>query len=279
MPEGPEVKTVSDKLSPFLTNKIITGSSLGPRAKTIGFSNLKCPSTIISVRSYGKKIIIDLNTSYSIIISLGMTGRLQFTSGNHSHVKFDISDYHIKGSLKIMNYQYSLFFDDHRYMGSVDIIPSTGFPLYFKDIGPDILQASLHPSTWIPLDTWISIFTQKKLLNRPICNVLVDQSLVSGLGWYLQTEILYYSGIHPERTVKSLSHSDLDTIRICSHKIILLSYSYGGFTIKDFISPDGQKGIYPAVVYGKSFDPLGNQVVNKKIKDRTLHFVPVIQQI
>lgn len=125
---------------------------------------------------------------------------------------------------------------------------------------------------------WLLIFGQKKLKKRAICDVLVDQSLVSGIGWYLQTEILYYSGIHPERTIESLSSDEWERIRICSHKIIKLAYSCGGFTIKNFISPDGQVGKYPAQIYGKKHDSSGRQIINKKWHGRTRHFVPVIQR-
>jgi len=278
MPEGPEVRTVSDKLRPFLLDKVITNVYTDDRAKGVGFSNLKYPTKIIGVRSHGKKILIDTDIQYVIIISLGMVGRLQYTCGNHSHTRFDISTYELNGSLRILRPAFNLYFDDYRYMGSVDIIPNIGLSLYFKDIGPDLLQLSLNENTWIPLNIWLSIFTQKKLLKRSICDVLMDQSLISGIGNYLRAEILYYAAIHPERLIQSLSLSEWDKIRICSHKIIMLSYSYGGFTIESFISPDGSRGLYPAAVYGRSHDPLGNQVIKIKVKDgRTLHIVPTIQ--
>lgn len=139
MPEGPEVRTVADKLRPILLNKIITNSCIGERAKIVGACNLKFPATIIQVRSHGKKVIIDVDTGHMIIVYLGMVGRFQFDQGNHSHVRFDICDFEIKGSFKVLKYTFSLYFDDYRYMGGVDIIPNAGIPIYFRDIGPDIL--------------------------------------------------------------------------------------------------------------------------------------------
>jgi DNA-formamidopyrimidine glycosylase len=278
MPEGPEVRTVADKLRPVLVNKIITNSYVGERANTAGFFNLKYPATIIGTRSHGKKIIIDLNTGHMIIISLGMVGRLQMEQGNHSHVRLDISDYEIKGSFKIMKNSFSLYFDDYRYMGGVDVIPNNNIQMYFVNIGPDILQLSLKDETWISLDNWIGIFCRKKLRTRTISDILLDQSFVSGIGNYLRAEILYYSRINPKRTVNSLTKEEWDRIRICSHNIIKISYSYGGFTIKSFISPDGEPGRYPAAVYGKTHDPLGNPVEKIKTKGgQTIHWVPSIQ--
>lgn len=277
MPEGPEARTVSDKLRPYLVTRVITGSYVGPRAKTIGFFNLKYPATIIGVRSHGKKVLIDLDTGHMIIISLGMAGRVQYSPGDHSHVRFDISDSETKGAFKVMKQVFSLYFDDHRYMGGVDIIPNAGIPLYFKDIGPDLLQAALDEKTWIPLDKWLSIYTQKKLKNRTICDVLLDQDLVAGIGNYLRCDILYYAMINPLRKVESISTHEWDLIRVCSHKVILLAYSYRGFTIESFISPDGEMGTYPAAVYGKDFDPHGNPVIKTDVKDRKIHWVPTVQ--
>jgi formamidopyrimidine-DNA glycosylase len=278
MPEGPEARTVADKLRPLLLTKIITDKYIGDRGKSIGFDNLTCPATIIGVRSYGKKVLIDLDSCHMIIVSLGMSGRLQYTQGNHSHIRFDISDAKINGSFKVLKYLFSLFFDDTRYMGSVDIIPNNGISLYFNDIGPDLLQLAINDQTWIPNQTWLNIFNAKKLRKRAICDVLIDQSVLAGIGWYLQTDILYYSAIHPERIVETISVDECERIRINSHKVMLLAYSHGGFTIESFISPDGETGKYPAAVYGKKHDPIGNLVVNKRLSNgRTAHFVPAIQ--
>lgn len=261
-PEGPEVRTVADKLRPLISSTIIEAYR-GPRAKTVGFDNLKCPNSILGVRSHGKKLIIDIQ-GHMIIFSLGMTGRLQYTAGNHSHVSFNLE-------------HCQLYFDDYRYMGSVDIIPHSGIGFYFKDIGPDLLQLALDDKTWIPLDIWLYIFRKDRLKNIIIYKVLKDQSLVSGIGNYLVSEILYGARISPLRKVSSLSDDDWNRIRISAHEVIRLSYSYNGLTIESFISPDGTLGTYPRVVYGKQMDPLGNPVEKLRI-DQTAHWVPIMQK-
>lgn len=85
--------------------------------------------------------------------------------------------------------------------------------------------------------------------------------------------------MHPERKVETITHNEWDRIRVASHQVLALSYSYGGFTIESFISPDGAYGMYPAAVYGKSHDPQGNPVVTSKgKKGQTLHWIPAIQK-
>jgi len=258
MPEGPEVRTVSDKIRSLLTNHIIISAYKGIRANSIGFENLTFPSNILGVRTYGKKILIDIvtkdNLSCIIIVSLGMVGRLQYTPGNHTHIYFNIGKFEIKGNFHIMRPTFTLYFDDYRYMGSIDIIPTSHISMYLGNIGPDLLAAALDEKTWISSQIWLSIFTQKRIQKWAICKALLDQSLIAGIGNYVKAEVLYYAQILPQRILSTITLQEWETLRIVSHKIILLSYSYGGFTIKDFISPDGVKGLYPAAVYGKTHD-------------------------
>lgn len=282
MPEGPEVRTVTDKLRPILTDKIIMSAYKGERGKSVGFENLTFPTTITGVRTYGKKILIDIvtnnNLSYVIVVSLGMTGRLQYNPGHHTHIHFNISESEIKGSFRILRPAFTLYYDDYRYMGSVDIIPTANMPMYLGNIGPDLLAAALDEKTWIPSTTWLAIFTQKKIQKWSICKALLDQNLVASIGNYIKVEVLYYAGILPQRIVSTITLQEWETLRVVAHKIILLSYSYGGFTIRDFISPDGQWGQYPAAVYGKKQDSYGNIVISGKTSDgRTSHWVPAIQ--
>lgn len=285
-PEGPEVRTVANKLRPKLINSIITNAYKGERGKSIGFETLVFPSTITAIDTYGKKILIytssqvDVNSwkEFTIVVSLGMTGRLQYIPGNHTHIYFNITECEIVGSLNILRSKFTLYFDDYRYMGSINIVLKSNICSYLSGIGPDLLAASLDEKTWISSEIWLGIFTQKKIQKWVICKALLDQSLVSGIGNYLLSEILYYAGILPERKINSISLEELEILRVVSHKIILLSYSYGGFTLKDFISPDGVKGMYPAAVYGKKTDPYGNPVVSAKTSNgRTSYFVPTIQ--
>lgn len=277
MPESPESRTVADKLRSYLVTRVITNCYIGERAKVKDLDKLQCPVTITGVRSYGKKVIIELSSSQLIIISLGMTGRVQFTPGNHSHIRFDVSDCEKKGMLRAMRPALNMYFDDYRYMGKIELISCEESATYFSKLGPDLLQHALDKSTWISSEEWLNIFYEKKS-KRSLYDVLLDQSLVAGIGWYLMTEILYYSGVHPERRANTVTQDEWEKIRINSHKVVFLSYSYGGFTIKDYISPDGKPGLYPAAVYGKQQDPLGNPILHNKLKNgRTTHYVPTIQ--
>lgn len=270
-PEGPEIRTVADKLRLILVGSFITTIMKSDHGKIKGNDILILPAKIVHIWSKGKKLIFnvvnyDKSTVY-IIFSYGMEGRLQFNIGQHSNVCFHLQD-------RVM------YFDDSRRFGSIDIIPSDKFAEFFSNMGPDLLQAALNPSTWISSDQWVKIFTNPSIKNWCICKALLDQSLVSGIGNYLKSEILYYSAIHPEKLVSHLSPNELELLRICAHKIILLAYAHGGLTIKSYISPDGQKGLYPAAVYGRQTDNYGNKIIKSKTKDgRGSYWVSEFQKL
>ena len=282
-PEGPEARTVADKLRATLSGKTIIAADKTLKAKTVGWEFLRTPITITTVRSYGKKVILDLSNKQSetfhIVVSLGMTGRLQYTLGNHSHIRFQIGSATQKGILQLLTHEFDLYFDDTRLFGNLDIVPAGDMANYFQNIGPDLLQAALSDNTWISKEDWLKIYRKKRPSTRAIHDLLTDQSYVSGMGWYLITDILYYAGIHPERANQTLTDDDWERIRLAAHQVIRLSYAYGGFTIESFISPDGAQGVYPAAIYGKKNDSLGYVVINKSLKNgRTCHFVAEIQK-
>jgi formamidopyrimidine-DNA glycosylase len=280
-PEGPEIRTWADNWRPILKNTLITKAQKLDRAVTLGFENLPLPSKITNVTSHGKKLLITLNTNYLLIFSFGMEGRLQFEQTKHSNIIFEITKYDDIGPFRVLKDSFSVYFHDHRYMGGLDVIPFSGANLYFSMLGPDILQASLDNSTWIPIETWISRYTQKKLQNKIIADVLGDQSIFSSIGNYIRSELLYHAKINPLRKVSTLTRDEWERLRVSAHTILLLSYSQGGCTIRSYISPDGQAGKYQCVIYGKKGqrDPDGHLIISHKNtkSDQKLYYVPDVQ--
>lgn len=272
MPEGPEVRTVADTLRPYLLNTTLTAFHHDNKAKGSGFNTLTLPCVVTNVYAYGKKVVMALANGDHIITSLGMTGRLQFIAGKHSHISMTFVSGH---------QTFALYFDDSRPFGAIDVILASQVTNYFAKFGPDLLEHSLNENTWISPSHWLSCWQTKRPSTKAICKMLEDQHHVAGMGWYIITEVLYYSGIHPRRETRTITPEEWERMRVNAHKIIYLSYYHGGFTIKDYISPDGKRGCYPAAIYGKTHDPLGNVVIHQPFKegskDRTIHYVPSVQ--
>jgi formamidopyrimidine-DNA glycosylase len=267
-PENPEVRIVADQIRNKVVGKKILSISKTEKSKVTGFDKMIYPATMTIIRSHGKKIIIELDTNIAIVIALGMAGRFVYEKLKHCHVCLDVED------------DIKLYFDHSRPIAiHFDIIDITELPTYFKKIGPDLLEHAL--TTPISSEQWLKIYKNIKS-KKKVCNVLIDQSLVSGIGWYIMVETLYYARVHPERLWKDVTDEDWENIRIHSHDIVKRSYESNGLTIRSYISPDGNIGRFEKVIYKQDVDPCGNKIVHKKTgKDgksgRTLHFVPELQ--
>jgi len=89
--------------------------------------------------------------------------------------------------------------------------------------------------------------------DRNIKNILMDQKFISGLGNIYVNEILFFSGIKPEKEIKKLTDIEIKKIIKFSKKIISKAIRLGGSSIKDFSSSSGKKGSFQQYfsVYGK----------------------------
>lgn len=245
MPEGPEVKTIADKLRDIIVNKTIIKSR---------FKNAN-NQKIERVTSYGKKLIFHLSNDQAIVTSFGMEGRwLINQKGNHTHSYLALSD------------NITLYYDDSRKFGSVKLIPN--IDLYLHKYGPDMLDDPISEQDWI------NIFQHTG--RRQISTVITDQHVIAGVGNYLKSEILYDARIRPDRV--TLSVKELLQLRKSTYKIIQESYRHNGLTLRTYWAPDGTKGTYHHRVYQRETDPYGNHVRASTFNDgRTTFWVPTLQ--
>lgn len=258
-PEGPEVRVVSDKLKKYAGSKL-ENLTFTKNAKIEGIEYLEFPKRLHEITSYGKKIIFNFGNFY-FIISLGMSGRLSFKKTKHSHVEINFDTF-------------TLFFTDSRRFGSFRIVDFEGYCEIFSKIGTDFLLCSLKET--IKKEDFLFCFEKTLKSSKKICDVLVDQSFVSGIGWYLMLETLFCCSIHPLTPCRDLSKENWFDIFENLKTIILESYSLGGFTLESFISPDGEIGRYRPRIYGLSKAIWKNQeydVIREKYGNRTIQFI------
>ena len=80
--------------------------------------------------------------------------------------------------------------------------------------------------------------------NKPIKELLLDQSIINGLGNIYVDEVLFSSKIHPERKGNSISLEECDKIRNSCYEIITKATKYKGTTIRSYTSSLGVEGEY-----------------------------------
>ena len=266
MPEGPEVKRVVDFLSTFEGKHLHKVSILSGRYERhgpfVGFNKLKetLPLKISSVNCQGKFIYFYFANDTSLWCTLGMSGAWRRKREKHARVKFVID-------------KEVVYFDDVRNFGTLKYVSEMQLlATKLSKLGPDPLKRDLIPEILTP--------NLKKRGGKTIAEVMMDQSVIAGIGNYLKAEILYASNISPHRLCSSLSDKELSKICKNTNEIMRRSYESGGATIMSYRDENGNPGTFSRrfAVYNQAQDPLGNTVIRETTKDkRTTHWVPEVQ--
>ena len=275
MPEGPECAATARSIDEFMRGKrlyeveILSGRYT--KKSPHGFEKFKSmmPIHCTGWTTKGKFIYGSFGEQTGshcfIWNTLGMSGYWSFSPQKHSRVRFDFED----GS--------SIWYTDTRNFGTLK------FGMTFKETEKKLLELGPDPLTHdIPIEQFRTrLFKKNKKGEKTICEALMNQKTVSGVGNYIKAEVLWLSKISPLRIVNSLTIEEVVSLRDNIQSVIRTSYQNGGATIKSFYGADGSKGTYSSrfLVYNQHQDPYNNKVIKTKTPDgRTTHWVPEIQK-
>ena len=122
----------------------------------------------------------------------------------------------------------------------------------------------------------------RKKNKQNICKVLMDQSVVCGVGNYVKADSLWLSRINPFCLVSDLKDSELIVLSESIKKVLRESYNSSGTTIGIYKNLDSKKDSYSSdfLVYNRKIDLEGNKVAREQTPDgRTTHWSPRYQTI
>lgn len=277
MPEGPEVRTVTDQLAPILEAaslvhvEIVGGryEKTPPKGLQEILAALKqAPLAVEEVNCKGKFIYFRLADEWSIWNTLGMTGTWSSEHRKHATLRFEF-ELQIPALPKPM--YFSLYFVDTRRFGTVKFVKSAAeLQKKLKGLGVDMLQ--VEPS----FDDFLKLL--KKRPQWEVTKALMNQANFAGVGNYIKADALYLARISPKRTCDSLTHDEVERLRVAILDVMLTSYASGGNTIKDYRSITGEEGKYRRHCYGRKTDRHGNPIISEDTQDgRTTWWCPNMQ--
>jgi len=273
MPEKPEVITVVKSLKPLLLGKTITGCSVYwdniIAYPTVSEFKVKVLNQVIrNIETRGKFIVIELD-DYGLLVHLRMEGKFMFRDkgdviAKHEHVEF------------ILNDTISFRFHDVRKFGKMYLIPKE--ELYATK--PLVELGLEYNDNKLTKEYLYEKIHSKKL---PIKTVLLDQSIIAGIGNIYDDEILFMSGIHPQRSASSITIDECDKIIHNCREVLEKAIALGGTTIRSFTSSEGVHGLFQneLLVHGKAGMPCpkcGAILLKTKIGGRGTHYCPDCQK-
>jgi formamidopyrimidine-DNA glycosylase len=289
MPELPEVETVRIGLQQFLPGRrVLQVTHDWPKGFPNADTDVKTfliSATVQGVRRRAKVLLIDLNTHYTLVIHLKMTGQLVFR-GDHERFGAGHPNDSLVGELPDKSTRViftfadhsHLFFNDQRKFGWIRLLPTPEVANldFFQKVGPEPLAADFTAQQFMT--------RLRRRTKSGIKTVLLDQTVVAGIGNIYADESLWSAKIHPEARVQTLSDAQLTTLFKAMRTILNLSIEKGGSTDRTYVDAKGQRGSYLtfANVFRREGQPCprcGTTILKTKVAGRGTHICPSCQRL
>ncbi len=252
MPELPEVETVCNGIKPYLEGACIVSSKVMNSKLRIpvpsNFSELIKGQKILKVKRRAKYILIYLENELVIVIHFGMSGRLKLadTSFFQEH-KSEIKHDHV--FIELSNNR-SITYRDPRKFGLVTVLDKNEFAnfRFFKKLGLEPLSSQLNA------DEFFKILQSSR---RSVKSVIMDSSLVVGIGNIYASESLFSAGVNPERIASTVTKKEATKLYKAIVDTLEQAIKAGGSSINDYAQADGSTGYFQHhfLVYGRTDKP------------------------
>jgi formamidopyrimidine-DNA glycosylase len=232
MPELPEVETVRRTLRPALGARIdgVWDSGKGlhmdrkpPRAalkKLVG-------STIADVRRIGKYLLVDTDGDRSLLVHLGMTGRLRIQRRGepraaHTHLVLDLGDRELR-------------FSDPRRFGQIDVVVRASERAHpaLAVLGPDPLTEGIDP---------VAFHARSRKKKAMLKVFILDQSVIAGVGNIYASEALWRAKLRPTTRAHRLTAASAKRLAAAIDEVLNHALDNGGTSLRDFVDAHGAEG-------------------------------------
>jgi formamidopyrimidine-DNA glycosylase len=282
MPELPEVETIVNDL-----RKVLPGLKIRDVWNDVlSFQKIKkevINKTILKVERKGKNILIYLSGEKTILVHQKMTGHLLYGKWLRKNNAWKSA---LPGPLNdpenrfihlifFLSNDKQLALCDMRKFAKVAVLATEKIPEEFKKLGPD------------PFDKNFTFKKFQEIITKrtgKIKVVLIDQTLIAGIGNIYSDEILWLAGVHPLKPANKLKEVELKKIYNAIKPILKKSIKARGSSYIDYRDALGRKGHYQEMHYaykqtGKKCKKRDGGIIQKiKISGRSAHFCPVHQK-
>ncbi len=231
MPELPEVETHVRDLQRVVGKKFTTFWSNTPKALRPSLPTFKkklVGKKILAIRRRAKYIVFDLSGGLTLVVHFRMTGHFLIRRTTAPMEKCVRHRFVLGRGLELR-------FDDIRKFGTLTLCDARTHEKVcgFVKLGPEPLEPAFT------FEVFQNRLTKKK---GQLKAVLLDQSIIAGIGNIYADEICFTAGLHPASRIEKLNTAQLRTV----HKAIIRELEKGvknrGTTVGEFVDSDGQVG-------------------------------------
>lgn len=273
MPELPEVEVLRRSLLSRLIGDRITGVAIRTRAlrEPLDIARLlrDCEGRrVLDLRRRAKYLLIDLDAGRTLVVHLGMSGRLTLVPSTepeepHEHVAF-----HLASGRRLR-------LRDPRRFGHV-------FSLSTDTIEADRHFARLGVEPLSPGFGGAALAAAAMGRRGPVKSFLMDAAVVVGVGNIYVAEALHVAGVHPERSVARISDARWDRLAEALQQVLTRAIEAGGTTLNDFADAAGQAGYFQVslAVYDREREPClscGRTILRRIHAGRSTYYCPGCQ--
>ena len=287
MPELPEVETVRIGLAKLLPGKKIKKVSYDwaksfPNSKE-DVDKFLIGAKVLRVKRRGKVLLIELDSKYSLVTHLKMTGQLvyvgekRFGAGHPNNSL--IGNLPDKSTRVMLEFDGAkLYFNDQRKFGWMRLIPTAEVPKidFFTSLGPEPLAASFSSKDFAE--------RLRKRQNSSVKAVLLDQKIIAGVGNIYADESLWGARIHPLTPVGNISTAKLNRLFRELKFVLNLSIKKGGSSDRNYVDADGKQGSY--LSFARVFrrekmacPRCGTVIIKLRVAGRGTHICPKCQKV
>lgn len=283
MPELPEVETVRRGLAPVMEGQVIAKAAVNrPDLRwpfPPGMAERLTGARVLRLRRRSKYILADLDRGETLLIHLGMSGRMLISGdplGNfvHDHPAPEKHDHVVL----TMDTGARITFNDPRRFGAMDLMETETAEAHklLAVLGPEPLGNDFNESHLV------AAFRGR---NTPVKSALLDQKIIAGLGNIYVCEALYRAGISPKRKAGRISEHRVSLLVPIIRQVLRDAIEAGGSSLRDFRQADGELGYFQHSfdVYGREAEPCrtpdcGSVIARVVQSGRSSFYCPICQR-
>lgn len=291
MPELPEVEVTRRRIAPVLVGRRIRSVDttrpsyvfVTPPAR---LRKSLAGRTALAIDRMGKYLLLRLDDESTFVVHLGMTGQLFSAAAASPRLlsataRASLSpeeqpdfapDAHTHVVLRFQDSGPDVYFRDVRKFGKLFLVAGGKVHPRLQRLGLDALEVS-GPH----------LFTASRKRKTTIKALLLDQSVLAGVGNIYADEALFLAGVRPGRRAERLTRVESEELARALVRVLERSIETGGSSISDYVAPDGRDGAYQDErhVYARKGEPCkvcGTTIARRVVAQRSAHYCPRCQR-